>query len=86
MKMSAFPNLRGEAKEVAESYYETLKTKLTGNDKIVINALSELANENKSNAKLIIEVIERRVFEVRIIFDFFVTWKRFVKTSLESVL
>jgi len=65
MKMSAFPNLRGEAKEVAESYYETLKTKLTGNDKIVINALSELANENKSNAKLIIEVIERRVFETQ---------------------
>jgi len=57
---SLFPHLRGEFREVAEQYYETLK-RLNSNDKVIISSLSEIANENKPNARIIVEVIEKRI-------------------------
>ena len=64
--MSAlFSNLRGEVREVAEQYYDTMK-RLTSNDKNVINSLTEIANENRTNAKIIVYVIEKRISMVSI--------------------
>jgi hypothetical protein len=55
--------LRGEAAEVAESYRESL-TKLVFNDKIVISHLTEVANENKNYASIIVQLIEERLQRV----------------------
>merc|ERR1711994_1157536 len=57
--------LQGDAREVADSYTETL-SKLTFNNKLVINTLTEIANENKKFAREIVTVIEDRVKQVPI--------------------
>jgi hypothetical protein len=57
--------LRGEAQEVAESYRESLH-KLTANDKIVISHLTEVANENRGYANIIVQLIEERLHKVGI--------------------
>ena len=59
----ASKQLRGEAAEVADSYRESL-TKLTFNDKIVISHLTEVANENKNFASVIVQLIEDRLHRV----------------------
>jgi len=55
--------LSGSALEVAESYRETL-SKLTFNNKLVINTLTEIANENKAFARDIVGEIEKRIHQV----------------------
>ena len=60
--------LQGDAREVADSYRETL-SKLTFNNKLVINTLTEIANENKNFAREIVTVIDDRVKQVRVGFS-----------------
>jgi len=64
---SLFSNLRGEQREGAEAYYDSMK-RLTSNDKNVINSLTEIAYENRSQAKIIVHVIEKRISMVSLVF------------------
>ncbi len=48
--------------------YEKELARLLGNDKNVINALTELANVNKPRANEIVGVIEKTIRKVKIIF------------------
>lgn len=64
---SLFSNLRGEQREGAEAYYDSMK-RLTSNDKNVINSLTEIAYENRSQAKIIVYVIEKRISMVSLVF------------------
>ena len=61
--------LRGEALEVADSYRESL-SKLTFNDKVVISHLTEVANENKPYAGIIVQLIEERLHRVSVVLTF----------------
>ena len=57
-------NLVGVAKEVAEKYSSTLR-ELTFNNKIVINALTDIAKEDVEHATVVTKVIEDRLKKVK---------------------
>eukprot|EP00088_Acartia_fossae_P040312 TRINITY_DN4198_c0_g1_i9.p1 TRINITY_DN4198_c0_g1~~TRINITY_DN4198_c0_g1_i9.p1 ORF type:complete len:205 (-),score=28.41 TRINITY_DN4198_c0_g1_i9:25-639(-) len=53
----------GPAENFVKEYLAHLH-KLVGNDKLVINTLTELAHVNKAHARTIVHLIERRIKEV----------------------
>ena len=57
-------NLVGVAKEVADKYSSTLK-ELNFNNKIVINALTDIAKEDVEHAHVVTKVIEERLKKVK---------------------